>query len=162
MAEQRLIDANKLGVGKASSISEQTTFAYGWNSALQAVKEDSPTIDPETLPIVKQLRKQVKSLQMELSDWNFWYGPIRKREAEVMRENQAAVKVMRKRCEKTIAELREELKRVKAERDAAMSFIPKTCATCKYGKSPCDWCVYDPDGDLNWEWNGKEKEGTNE
>lgn len=33
--------------------------------------------------------------------------------------------------------------------------IPKICKTCKYGNSPCDWCFFDPDGDLNWEWNGE-------
>lgn len=30
------------------------------------------------------------------------------------------------------------------------------------GNSPCDWCVNDPDGDLNWEWNGKAKEDAND
>ena len=33
--------------------------------------------------------------------------------------------------------------------------IPKVCGTCKYGKSPCDWCFYDPDGADNWVWDGK-------
>lgn len=57
-----------------------------------------------------------------------------------------------------VLELRDNLAKVTAERDAAMSFIPKNCATCKYGASPCDWCVNTPDGGLNWEWNGKSKE----
>lgn len=78
-----------------------------WSVAATLTRE-APTIDPETIPIVRQLR--------------------------------------------------EELARVTAERDAAVSFIPKTCDTCKHGKSPCDWCWADPDGDLNWEWNGKCKE----
>ena len=55
--EQRLIDANSLGVGKANPDAfERKDYAYGWNSALQAVTEASPTIDPETLPIVRELR----------------------------------------------------------------------------------------------------------
>jgi len=37
---------------------------------------------------------------------------------------------------------------------AAMEYIPKNCDTCKYGKSPCDWCWNDPDGTDNWEWKG--------
>ena len=38
-------------------------------------------------------------------------------------EKKAAVNVMRKRCEKTIAELRAELRRVTAERDAAQRLL---------------------------------------
>ena len=103
MAEQRLIDAN--------------AFKDCWKpgvigDTMQRVIDEQPTIDPETLPIVQQLRA--------------------------------------------------ELKQVTAERDAAMSFIPKTCTTCKYGNSPCDWCVNDPDGDMNREWNGKAKEDCND
>ena len=102
MAEQRLIDATDLiARGNAS---------FGGVSDAVLLKnfvDAQPTIYPETMPIVRQLR--------------------------------------------------EELARVTAERDAAVGFIPKTCATCKYGKSPCDWCMNDPDGDLNWEWNGKRK-----
>lgn len=53
-----------------------------------------------------------------------------------------------------VRELREELQRVTVERDAAIEDIPKICKTCKFGKSPCDLCVFDPDGELNWEWRG--------
>lgn len=28
------------------------------------------------------------------------------------------------------------------------------CKYCKYGGSGCDWCVYDPDEELNFEWRG--------
>ena len=28
---------------------------------------------------------------------------------------------------------------------------PNKCKTCKYGDSPCDWCMTDPDGSLNYE-----------
>jgi len=66
MAEQRLIDVNNLGVGKANPDAfERKGYAYGWNSALQAVTEASPTIDPETLPIVRQLREELAKVTAE-------------------------------------------------------------------------------------------------
>lgn len=123
----RLIDANNFGVGKANpDVFDRKDYAYGWNNALQAVTEAAPTIDPETMPIVQQLREELKQ--------------------------------ERKICD----DLQRNLVQVAKERDAAVSFIPKTCATCKYGESPCDWCVNDPDGDMNWEWNGKAEEDCND
>ena len=101
----RLIDENALREDWLQN--GENEYIYDTNSFLSSL-DGAPTIDPENLPIVRQLR--------------------------------------------------EELARVTEERDAAMSFIPKTCDTCKHGKSPCDWCWADPDGDLNWEWNGKRKE----
>lgn len=66
--KMRLIDADNLGVGKANNVSEQTTFAYGWNSALQAVKEASPAIDPETLPIVRELRAELAEAKAQCDE----------------------------------------------------------------------------------------------
>lgn len=122
-----------------------------------AVIDALPTTEPETMPIVQQLRAEVANLKDQLSHLEYWQLN-RKIVMESASQDRAAVNVMRKHCENTIAELRKELKRVKAARDAAMSFVPKACATCKYGEFPCDWCVNDPDGDMNWEWNGKAKE----
>lgn len=66
MAEQRLIDANNLGVGKANpGIFVCKEYAHGWNNALQAVVEAAPTIDPETLPIVRQLRADLARVTAE-------------------------------------------------------------------------------------------------
>lgn len=66
MDEQRLIDANHLGVGKANpDVFERKDYAYGWNSALQAVANATQTIDPETLPIVCQLRAELDNLRKE-------------------------------------------------------------------------------------------------
>ena len=66
MAEQRLIDANNLGVGKANpGIFVCKEYAHGWNNALQAVVEAAPTIDHETLPIVRQLRADLARVTAE-------------------------------------------------------------------------------------------------
>lgn len=70
MAEQRLIDANNLGVGKANPDAfERKDYAYGWNSALQAVTEASPTVDPESLLIVRQLREELARVKVERDDY---------------------------------------------------------------------------------------------
>lgn len=97
----------------------ENEYVYDTNSFLASI-DDAPTINPESLPIVRHLREQVQNLQKELIDWDFWYGPVREQEAKMLRENRAAVKVMRKRCEKTIADLRAELAKVMAERDAVI------------------------------------------
>lgn len=66
MAEQRLIDANNLGVGKANPDAfERKEYAYGWNNALQAVTYGAPTINPESLPVVRKLRKELARVTAE-------------------------------------------------------------------------------------------------
>lgn len=50
--------------------------------------------------------------------------------------------------------LKEKFEETQKLLSAAMKYIPKNCDTCKYGKSPCDWCWNDPDGTDNWEWKG--------
>lgn len=78
-----------------------------------------PAVDPENLPIVQELRAEAAELKDQLQNLEYWQLN-RKIVLESSAQDRAAMKVMRKRCEKTIAELREELKRVKAERDAAV------------------------------------------
>lgn len=57
MAEQRLIDANK--------------FAEAWNQdsqigkTMRAVIAEQPTINPESLPIVKELQEQLEKVTAE-------------------------------------------------------------------------------------------------
>lgn len=63
MAEQRLIDANKLIEQLDGIISDYTSngaFPNGYdiNSAIDSLT-DAPTIDPESLPIVRQLREEL-------------------------------------------------------------------------------------------------------
>lgn len=66
MAEQRLIDANNLGAGKANPDAfERKEYAYGWNNALQAVTYGAPTINPESLPVVRKLRKELARVTAE-------------------------------------------------------------------------------------------------
>lgn len=62
----RLIDADNLGIAKADiEILGDTLYVDGWNSALKAISEAAPTIDPETLPIVQELRKQLAQVTAE-------------------------------------------------------------------------------------------------
>lgn len=62
----RLINTNNLGVGKCNpKVFNDKSFAAGWNSAIQAITEASPTIDPETLPIVQELRAQLAQVTAE-------------------------------------------------------------------------------------------------
>lgn len=64
--EHRLIDANNLGVGKANpDIFVCEEYAHGWNNALQAVVDAAPTIDPESLPVVRQLREELARVTAE-------------------------------------------------------------------------------------------------
>lgn len=179
MAEQRLIDANIMAEDESEAyISAQTSgkispITQGLNSVvhrkIQQLIADTPTIDPEILPVVRRLRKQVQTLQKELRDWDFWYGPIREQEAKTIRENRAAVKVTRKRCEKIIAELRTELSRVTSERDAAVEQLRGYCPACKnytenHCEGPCEDCKHEyyqyrsKKAMDNWEWRGPKKE----
>jgi hypothetical protein len=121
MAEQRLIDANNLGVGKANPDAfERKDYAYGWNSALQAVTDTSPTIDPETLPIVRQLREEL---------------------AKVTAERDAAVEQLRGYC------------------FACKHYTPYhndgLCATCKHERA----CFKPWDAVDRWQWRGPQKKG---
>ena len=61
-----LIDAENLWIGKANPDAfERKDYAAGWNSAFQAISEAAPTIDQETLPIVRQLREKLARVTAE-------------------------------------------------------------------------------------------------
>lgn len=69
MTEQRLIDANKLIEQLEGIISDYTSngaFPNGYdiNSAIDSLT-DAPTIDPETLPVVRQLREELARVTAE-------------------------------------------------------------------------------------------------
>ena len=69
MAEQRLIDAISLKVlfeheYRHNKQFKQSSVYKAWQGAIQLLY-DQPTIDPETLPIVKQLREELARVTAE-------------------------------------------------------------------------------------------------
>lgn len=63
MAEQRLIDANALREDWLEN--GENEYVYDTNSFLCSL-DDASTVDPETLPIVKQLRAELERVKAEL------------------------------------------------------------------------------------------------
>lgn len=112
----RLIDADALLDKQESLYMKGNVLFHGVTAC---AIENAQTIDPEELPIVQELRAQVKEQKEQLDHLEYW-GLDREIVLEYAAQDRAAVNVMRKHCEKTIAELRAELKRVTAERDAAI------------------------------------------
>lgn len=112
MAEQRLIDAN--------------TFAEAWNQdsqigkTMRAVIAEQPTIDPETIPLARQLREEL---------------------AKVTAERDAAVEQLRGYC------------------FACKHYTPYhndgLCATCKHERA----CFKPWDAVDRWQWRGPQKKG---
>lgn len=155
MAEQRLIDANALKAIYEKWMSELSGMNPEHEDEGSAIHscvcqlDDAPTIDSETLPIVRELRKQVQGLQSQLDNRDFW-SMHRKDVLESAAQDRAAVNVMRKRCEKIIGELREKLAKVTAERDAAAQCIAEKCMHteitkrgyyCAIDNKPCNKCI---------------------
>lgn len=61
-----------------------------------------------------------------------------------------------------LEQLEKELESVKAERDAAVKdltdYVQGTLTRCQICKYTCDWCYYDSDEELNFEWRGIRKD----
>lgn len=69
MGEQRLIDANELKIMleheyRHSKMFKENAVYMGWQGAIQ-ILYDQPTIDPETLPIVRQLRAELERVKAQ-------------------------------------------------------------------------------------------------
>ena len=146
----RLIDADKFEafpVEPPEGYSDKQLEAYAAGATLVLEKIDaSPAIDPESLPVVQDLRKKVQVLQRNLDDWEYWMGYRRRAEAESAREDRAAVKVIQKRCEQTIEELREQLAKVTEERDAA---VKDRAGLADYELAACEqFCLGDREHDI--------------
>lgn len=63
MAEQRLIDANALHEDWLEN--GENEYIYDTNSFLASL-DDAPSIDPETLPVVQQLRAELADAKAKL------------------------------------------------------------------------------------------------
>lgn len=188
----RLINADNVEKGfeelcRSPYFKEDASARLGAETLMDlCVRSDSHkpnTVDPESMPIVKELRGQAQSLEERLERLKYW-DLERQRLIKSSNEDRAAVNVMRKHCEKTIAELRAELRQakielesmrtasnslkmhlenVKAERDAAIDDL-RGCAIESY--TECMYCRYNTarsfcwdctDGS-NWAYRGPWKE----
>ena len=166
MAEQRLIDANNLGIGMAfQSEFSPNYFAIGWNSALKAVIEVSPTIDPETLPIVHHLREelaQYKDLGVTPEQIALLMKFFKDRTSAkwIAADMELVADSIRK------SNLEKQLARVTAERDAAyrdLKLIEEEClcSVCSHYNEPDLFCA-DCKGRPyiatdTFEWRGQQK-----
>lgn len=159
----RLIDADALLDKQESLYMKGNVLFHGVTAC---AVENAPTIGPEELPIVQELRTQVKGLQEQLDDLDFWGRHI-KQVLKSAAEDRAAVNVMRKHCEKIIAELRAELVKVTAERNAAVSDLEEVMAYGSRSKDACQYCgnksCYARNGGKPCypKWRGSQEEATN-
>lgn len=122
MAEIRLIDGNELrGIESLlnTDIIQSSKEASWLMSQVLHDIDAMPTIDPETLPIVRELREKLM-----LTEANQQHFKEERDEFEFkMREVAEAANAEIDRRNKTIAKLREKLERVTAERNAALKWV---------------------------------------
>lgn len=155
MSEQRLIDGNELyGIESLlnTDIIRNSKEASWLMSQVLYDIQSMPTIDPETLPIVQDLRSRNKRLKA-----------VVKVQLEQIREKTAEIDEL---CEK-VADLDEKLHRVTAERDAAyedfkMLETDSLCSVCMNMNAPdifCDDCKGYPHIATDmFRWRGAQKE----
>lgn len=153
MAEQRLIDANKILYHQAweSGSMEPANEGVALMSEVQAM----PTIDPETLPLVRQLREELSNCKQELRQIKYCYDMAKNGEKQFRKQNDEIVALW--------AECAKKLKQVTAERDAAVSDLRgraiesySECMYCLY-RTAKSFCWNCNDGS-NWTWRGLHKE----
>lgn len=143
----RLIDANELrGIESLLNTdiiqrSEEASWLMG--QILHDI-DAMPTVDPETLPIVRDLRKENERLKQSFGDTFACYLMDKLDKAET------------------------ELGLMKIELDATVSQLHGFCKACRnytanYCESPCDNCIHeyyryiDAGATDNWEWKRVEK-----
>ena len=109
MAEQRLIDANEL----YDAISDNwSAMSVCFLSDILGFVSETETIDPETLPIVRQLRVELENCKQELRQIKYCYDIAKNGEKQLRKQNDKIIA--------SWAECAKKLKQVMAERDAAV------------------------------------------
>lgn len=139
MAEQRLIDANKEVIRAYEDIPEP------YSDALIRFLRDCETVDPESLPIVQQLRAELANCKQELRQIKYCYDIAKNGEKQLRKQNDEITAAW--------AECAKKLKQVTAERDAAIKSCAElaeyeltVCEEFCYGDAqhdipPCEWLV---------------------
>lgn len=82
MSEQRLIDATSLKIlfeheYRHNKQFKQSSAYKAWQGAIQLLY-DQPIIDPETLPIVRELREQLERVTAERDSYKIFFEDITK------------------------------------------------------------------------------------
>lgn len=106
---------------------------------------DCETVDPESLPIVQQLRAELANCKQELRQIKYCYDIAKNGEKQLRKQNDEITAAW--------AECAKKLKQVTAERDAAIKSRAKpaeyeltVCEEFCYGDTqhgihPCEWLV---------------------
>lgn len=157
MSEQRLIDANELR-GIESLLN--TDIIRGSKEAswlMSQVLHDidaMPTIDPETMPIVRELREKMERTEQELRNVKYCYDIAKNGERQLRRQvNEVTAEW---------AECAKKLKRATAERDAAVSDMKNFSVDWWEDDNgfPCKYCKHQlADGRCKWKMSHKESDG---
>lgn len=142
MSKQRLIDANAL-LDKQESLYMKGHVLFHGVTAYAI--ENAPTIDPETLPIVQQLRAELANCKQVLRQIEYCYDIAKNGEEQSRKQNDEITAAW--------AEYAKKLKQVTAERDAAIKSCAElaeyeltVCEEFCYGDAqhdipPCEWLV---------------------
>lgn len=138
----RLIDANAL-LDKQESLYMKGHVLFHGVTAYAI--ENAHTIDPESLPIVQQLRAELANCKQELRQIKYCYDIAKNGEKQLRKQNDEITAAW--------AECAKKLKQVTAERDAAIKSCAElaeyeltVCEEFCYGDAqhdipPCEWLV---------------------
>lgn len=167
MGEQWLIDGEQLFEFLSEQlVKESGAFSKGVNKGLNIARpairnvDAIKPIDPETLPIVRELREKLEQTDRELRNVKYCYDIAKNGERQLRRQvNEVTAEW---------AECVKKLEQVTAERDAAVRdlYIAKDCNTCalrftddcllEEWMDPCNSFAY---GNVPYKWRGSKRLG---